>query len=100
MPSSTRLTGTVLVIDDDDRVTQTFARMLRLEGCQVFTAANAEDGLCQVDRSHPDVILLDLRMPSVDGLGFLQRLRSHEDQRKTSVAIVTGDYFLGESIEA
>jgi len=37
-------------------------------------------------------------MPLVDGLGFLRRLRAHDDQRATPVAIVTGDYFLDDSV--
>ena len=88
----------ILIVDDDDGVTQTFARMLRLEGYQVRTAASAEKGLVDAEENHPDAIILDLRMPVVDGLGFLRRLRAHDDQRTTPVAIVTGDYFLDESV--
>jgi two-component system, OmpR family, response regulator PrrA len=96
--SSTRQSATVLVVDDDEGVTQTFARMLRLEGYQVGTAVSAEAGLIEAERRHPDAIILDLRMPLVDGLGFLRRLRAHDDQRNTPVAIVTGDYFLDDSV--
>jgi DNA-binding response OmpR family regulator len=96
--SSTRQSGTVLVVDDDEGVTQTFARMLRFEGYQVGTAVSAEEGLIEAEQRHPDAIILDLRMPLVDGLGFLRRLRAHEDQRDTPVAIVTGDYFLDDSV--
>ena len=88
----------ILIVDDDEGVTQTFARMLRLEGYQVRTAVSAEIGLREAEQSHPDAIILDLRMPLVDGLGFLRRLRTHADQRKTPVAIVTGDYFLDETV--
>lgn len=88
----------ILIVDDDEGVTQTFARMLRLEGYQVHTAVNAETGLREAEQSRPDAIILDLRMPLVDGLGFLRRLRSHREQRSTPVAIVTGDYFLDDSV--
>jgi DNA-binding response OmpR family regulator len=87
-------TAKILVVDDDDGVTETFARMLRLEGYQVRTAATAETGLRAAEENHPDAIILDLRMPLVDGLGFLRRLRENDDQRTTPVAIVTGDRFL------
>ena len=93
-----RTAAKILIVDDDEGVTQTFARMLRLEGYQVRTAVSAETGLREAEHSHPDAIILDLRMPLVDGLGFLRRLRAHDDQRKTPVAIVTGDYFLDEAI--
>lgn len=90
--------ATILIVDDDEGVTQTFARMLRLEGFHVQTAMNAEKGLRTADEVHPDAIILDLRMPLIDGLGFLRRLRAREEQRDTPVAIVTGDYFLDDSV--
>ena len=91
---------TILIVDDDEGVTQTFARMLTLEGFQVRTAFNAETGLRVATESHPNAIILDLRMPLVDGLGFLRRLRSQDSQRTepTPVAIVTGDYFLDDAV--
>ena len=73
--------GTVLVIDDDRVTTETFARMLRLEGFQVRTALTAESGLKASETAHPDAIILDLRMPLVDGLGFLYRLRPAKNIR-------------------
>ena len=91
-------TSKILIVDDDEGVTQTFARMLRLEGYQVRTAVNAETGLRVAEESQPDAIILDLRMPLVDGLGFLRRLRARDEQRDTPVAIVTGDYFLDDTV--
>lgn len=88
----------ILIVDDDEGVTQTFARMLRLEGYQVRTAVTAESGLREAQSSQPDAIILDLRMPLVDGLGFLRQLRSRAEQKTTPVAIVTGDYFLDDAI--
>ena len=93
-------TAKILIVDDDEGVTQTFARMLRLEGYQVRTAVSAENGLREAEESHPDAIILDLRMPLVDGLGFLRRLRALSDQVDTPVAIVTGDYFLDETVSS
>jgi len=90
--------GTILIIDDDEGVIQTFARMLRLEGYQVHTALDPEVGLREAEITRPDAIILDLRMPLLDGLGFLRRLRASNQQRDTPVAIVTGDYFLDESV--
>jgi two-component system response regulator PrrA len=91
-------TGTILIVDDDEGVTTTFARMLRLEGYHVHTALTAETGLREAEASRPDAIILDLRMPLVDGLGFLRQLRSQAEHRDTPVAIVTGDYFLDDAI--
>lgn len=97
---SAREIAKILIVDDDEGVTQTFARMLRLEGYEVRTAMNAETGLREAEKSRPDAIILDLRMPLVDGLGFLRRLRANGEQRDTPVAIVTGDYFLDEQVSA
>ena len=72
--------------------------MLRLEGFDVRTALNGEMGLREASRSRPDAIILDLRMPLVDGLKFLRRLRADDEQRDVPVAIVTGDYFLDDDI--
>ena len=88
----------ILIVDDDEGVTQSFARMLRLEGYNVRTAMSAEAGLQEARDSHPDAIILDLRMPLVDGLGFLRRLRASPDDRRIPVAIVTGDYFLDDAV--
>jgi DNA-binding response OmpR family regulator len=91
---------TILIVDDDEGVTTTFARMLRLEGYEVHTAMNAETGLKEAQATMPDAIMLDLRMPLVDGLAFLRRLRSIDQLREIPVAIVTGDYFLDENVSA
>jgi DNA-binding response OmpR family regulator len=93
-----RSSSKILIVDDDEGVTQTFARMLRLEGYQVRTAVNAETGLREAEQNHPDAIILDLRMPLVDGLGFLRRLRAQGAHTRTPVAIVTGDYFLDDAV--
>ena len=95
-PSAT--TAKILIVDDDEGVTQTFARMLRLEGYQVRTAVNAETGLREAEaepsrRHHPRPSDAARRRA-----GFLRRLRAHDDQRATPVAIVTGDYFLDDAV--
>jgi DNA-binding response OmpR family regulator len=92
------LASRILVVDDDEGVTSTFARMLRLEGFDVRTALNGEMGLLEASQSRPDAIILDLRMPLVDGVRFLQRLRADSEQRDVPVAIVTGDYFLDDEV--
>jgi len=91
-------TGRLLIVDDDEGVTQTFAGILRLEGHQVRTAMNAHDGLREAEDFHPDAIILDLRMPLVNGLGFLYRLRERDD--RIPVTIITGDASLTEEAMA
>ncbi len=50
--------ASILIVDDDEAVTQTFARMLRMEGFEVRTAVNAESGLADASEHHPDAIIL------------------------------------------
>lgn len=86
--------GRLLIVDDDEGVTQTFAGILRLEGHDVRTAGNAHDGLREAEEFRPDAIILDLRMPLVNGLGFLYRLRERDE--RVPVTIITGDATLTE----
>ena len=81
----------ILIVDDDETVLQTFAKALSLEGYDVRTAASPLVGLQEVEETSPDAILLDLRMPFVNGVGFLYRLRAQDAHRHTPVAIITGD---------
>jgi CheY-like chemotaxis protein len=90
----------VLVVDDDARVAQLFARILELGGYDVLTALDAETALQQLERLHPDMVLLDLRMPAVDGLAVLRSIRLQERERRTPVAIITGDYSLDVHVES
>ena len=88
----------LLIVDDDVSTTQTFAQILKLEGYDVTTAATAESGLREIEAGHPDAIILDLRMPFINGLGLLYRLRAGEVDRQTPVVIVTGDQCLDDTV--
>ena len=92
-------TRTILIVDDDRSVADTFARMLKLEGFGVATALSAETGLELAETVNPQAIILDMRMPITNGLQFLRQVRSRPHLVDVPVAIVTGDYFLPESIQ-
>jgi DNA-binding response OmpR family regulator len=94
--STESATRTILIVDDDRSVADTFARMLKLEGFRVATALNAEAGLELADSVRPQAIILDMRMPITNGLLFLRTIRSKPHLVDIPVAIVTGDYFLPE----
>ena len=91
-------TRTILIVDDDRAVTDTFARMLKLEGFEVATAISPEAGLQLAESVRPSAIILDMRMPIVNGLQFLRRVRAQPHLIEVPVAIVTGDYFLSDPI--
>jgi DNA-binding response OmpR family regulator len=94
----TNTRGRVLIVDDDHSTTESFARMLRLEGHDVRTAPDAQTGLAAALAYAPDAIIVDFRMPLMDGLGFVSRFRAEERGRVTPIAMVTGDYFLDDRI--
>ena len=87
----------VLIVDDDVSVTELFARMLRLEGFEVWAARSADEGLALAQTHRPHAVILDLRMPLTSGLQVLRALRGLPGMQHTPVTIVTGDYYLAES---
>ena len=91
---------TILIVDDDRSVADTFARILKLEGFKVATAFNADEGLGLAETVNPAAIILDMRMPITNGLQFLKMVRGLPHLVATPVAIVTGDYFLPDPIQA
>jgi DNA-binding response OmpR family regulator len=92
------LSSRLLIIDDDQSIIETLSQMLRLEGHDVRTANNAELGLDEARARELDAIIVDLRMPFINGLGFLYRLRSLDHHQRTPVAMITGDYSVDEEV--
>ena len=66
---------TVLVVDDESRMVEFIAMNLELEGFRVVRAANGSEALEKASREHPDLVLLDIMMPEMDGFETLQGLR-------------------------
>src|SRR6185295_13717226 len=87
------------IVDDDTVVGDLFAKGLRGAGYEVSVVTSASDGLDRAKEDRPDLIVLDFRMPLVNGLGFLYRLRETEQQR-TPVIVVTGDIPLADDVQA
>ncbi len=69
----------VLLIDDDPKITALLERGLAYEGFMVYTAPSGELGLKVVKEQSPDVVLLDISMPGLDGFEVCQRLRTQGD---------------------
>ena len=65
----------ILVVDDDASIRQTVREILDFEGYAVETAADGLEALRAVERGEPSLVLLDMRMPELDGWGFARAIR-------------------------
>jgi len=79
----------ILVVDDDEDIVRVVRVNLELEGFEVSTAFDGVEGVQAVERSAPDLVLLDIMMPVMDGITALRRLRSHPGAANTSVILLT-----------
>jgi CheY-like chemotaxis protein len=81
----------VLLIEDHADVADLYQLKLQLEGYRVAVARTGGAGLALANSLLPDLILLDLHLPGIDGLDVLARLRAQDETRATPVVIATED---------
>ena len=79
----------VLVVDDDPDARRLFRQLLEREGWTVYEASNGEEALEQLQKSPPELILLDLMMPRMDGFDFLVHVRRHPEWTSIPVIVMT-----------
>jgi two-component system OmpR family response regulator len=79
MSAATANKRRVLVVDDEENVTHLVSSALRFDGFETLTADNGNSALAAVAESEPDLIVLDVMMPGLDGLGVLHNLRAGAD---------------------
>jgi DNA-binding response OmpR family regulator len=77
----------ILVVDDEPAIVQVIQERLEREGFGVYTAANGEGALASVAHAAPDLLILDLMLPDIDGFEVLRRLRQGGDE--TPVIVLT-----------
>lgn len=80
----------ILVIEDDKDTRDLFTRMLERRGCTVQQASNGREGLDRIDNTKPDLIVLDLMLPEMDGFAFLDAMQENEATSRIPVIVVTG----------
>ena len=81
--------ATILIVDDEPILRQLFQKVLEHEGHVVLTAANGRDALAVMRERVPDLIMLDLLMPTMDGTTFLRLMRRHAEWANVPVVIMT-----------
>jgi putative two-component system response regulator len=89
----------VLVADDTDSVRTLFQKLLTADGHEVISAEDGIEALDAIQKYHPDVILLDVGMPGIDGIEVCRRLKSDPATRLTPVVLVTGLSDLSDRIK-
>ena len=79
MLESETQTGRILVVEDDAEIADVLRRTLRAEGHEVRTAGDGEKALEEAAEFLPDLVILDLGLPKIDGVEVLRRLRESDD---------------------
>jgi CheY-like chemotaxis protein len=81
--------ATVLLVEDEDQLRRVMKDLLEREGYRVAEARDGIQALDQVDRHAPDVVILDLNLPGIDGYSVLAQLRSRHATRQIPVMVLT-----------
>jgi DNA-binding response OmpR family regulator len=85
---SQRVRASVLVVDDEPTIRDVVSRYLVRAGYETVVAATGQDALRHAGRGRPDVVVLDLMLPDLDGLEVMRRLRQH-DRSRTAIVLLT-----------
>ncbi len=90
------MSAKILIVDDNELNLELAADVLEMEGFEVQTAQSGAEGVQLAKQWHPDLILMDLRMPEMSGLDALQVLREQESTRGIPVAVLTASAMKGD----
>ncbi len=88
----------ILIIDDEAEVRRSVGMILRYDDYEVLEASSGPEGITMVERESPDLVFLDIKMPGMDGLDVLQKLRSTNDD--LPVVIISGHGTVSTAVEA
>jgi CheY-like chemotaxis protein len=80
---------TILIVDDEFGIVEALASLLEDEGYRVVTAANGEDGMARLENEQPNLVLIDLMMPVVDGQEMLRIMRSTSAYESIPVIVMS-----------
>lgn len=86
----------ILIIDDNKDLLELVSYTLMLEGHEVFTSPNGEEGIKEAVRKKPDLILLDIMMPIMDGFQTCQKMKSHKKLKDIPVIMLTALSAMGD----
>jgi two-component system cell cycle response regulator len=79
----------VLIVDDNESFRRLNAEFLKMDGHEVLTARNGRETLDVIREEHPDVLLLDIMMPGMDGYEICRQIKNDPDTQDIIVAMIT-----------
>ncbi len=88
----------ILIIDDERNIRRTFKMVLNSEGMDVEVAETGEEGLARYQATHPDVVVLDVQLPGLNGIEVLSRLQAEEGS--LPVIMISGHGTIATAVEA
>jgi CheY-like chemotaxis protein len=94
----------ILIVEDEEKTRLLLADFLKANQFQVSMASDGEEGLGAMRKTKPDLIILDVMMPKVDGYTFIRELKKDPDCRDIPVIVLTGretmrDLFVAEGVQ-
>ena len=92
----------ILVVDDDQNISEIVQYIAKTSGYDILVATNGRDGLAQAKNGQPDLIILDIMMPEMDGFTLHNHLLADETTKRIPIIILTAkgqmrDSFIGSS---
>ncbi|MBW1749362.1 MAG: response regulator [Deltaproteobacteria bacterium] len=88
----------LLIIDDEVEFATTLCQRLQLRDFDATCVHSGGEGLAVLNETEPEVVILDLKMPDMDGLDVLEKIKEHD--RSIEVILLTGHGFAGSGVEA
>jgi len=89
MENANRSKPSIMVVEDYDDTRHFLKRILEKKGYRVLEAVNGQEAIEIAQREHPDLILMDLDLPILDGIGATQSLRQHQDTKAVPIVALT-----------
>jgi DNA-binding response OmpR family regulator len=87
---------TILIVDDEEDVVRPIAFRLSVQGFQVLLEPDGELGFETAVKEHPDLIVLDIMMPGIDGLSLCEILKGREDTKNIPIIMLTAKTTVGD----
>lgn len=81
--------ATIIVVDDEEELRENLQDLLEFKGYNVVTFATGEEILANYESAHPDLVLLDIQLPGIDGLEVLGKIREKYSKEALPIAMVS-----------